>query len=935
MKGREKPRASEVANRTGASAPPKPKAKASSAAKVPAAKPAALAKAKATSKAATGEARDRSQPATAPTARRAAKDGVDVARRELADGWFPVVGIGASAGGLEALEAFMRHVPDASGMAFVVVQHLDPTREGMMAELLQRSTAMKVSQIEDRTRVVPDHVYVIPPNKDLSILHGVLHLLAPTARRAPHLPIDFFFRSLADDQRFRSLGVILSGMGSDGTLGLGAIKERAGAAFVQSPASAKFDAMPRSAIDAGHADVVAPVEELPGKIAAYLAHAPLVARTRLAIGEKTQSVLDKICVVLRSHTGHDFSHYKQGTVHRRIERRMGLHQIASIGGYLRYLQEDPGEAQLLFKELLIGVTSFFRDPTAWEHLRTTALPALLRGRARRALRAWVPGCSTGEEAFSLAIAFKEALDELHADERFTLQLFATDLDGDAIQTARQGVYRPSIAGDVSEERLRRFFVEDDRGYRVKSEIREMVIFAPQDVLMQPPFTKLDIASCRNLLIYLSPAAQKKLLRLFHYCLEPGGLLFLGNAETVGAASDLFVAVDRQARMYRRLESSVASTALEFPSSFPPRPSASDGPSATGSVPDLQTVADRLLLERYAPAAVFTNDQGDILYVSGRTGRYLEPAPGKANWNVVAMAREGLRQPLEMAFQKALRQRCQVVEPQVKLGRDDAEHAVTITVAPLGERAALGATTLVVFQETAALPATEPGGRRRQSPAAGGRAGQEALRLRQELQVTREQMQASQEELKSANEELQSTNEELQSTNEELTTSKEELQSLNEELQTVNHELQAKVDDLSLANDDMRNLLDSTDIATLFLDDALQVRRFTARMEKIFRLRPSDVGRSITDLASDLVYPALGADTREVLRTLVFKETPVETVDGRWFDVRIMPYRTVDNRIEGAVITFVDITTAKKLEAALRQQPGQLEEGRDEASKQGT
>jgi len=811
-------------------------------------------------------------------------------------------------------------------MAFVVVQHLDPTQKGMMVELLQRATAMKVVQVRDRLRVEPDRVYVIPPNQDMSILHGVLHLLAPVAPRGLRLPIDFFLRSLADDQRDRSIGVILSGMGSDGTLGVRAIKEHAGAVFVQAPASAKFDAMPRSVIDAGLADVVAPVEELAGKIVAYLAHGPLVKLRDQPLPGKTQSAIEKVCLLLRSQTGHDFSQYKRSTVYRRIERRMGLHQLDSIADYVRFLQENPQEIQLLFKELLIGVTSFFRDPAAWESLREKVIPAILAAHSTGgALRAWVPGCSTGEEAYSLAMIFKEVLAEEKPDRGFSLQVFATDLDKDAIDRARQGVYPANIAGDVAAERLRRFFVQDEHGYQVSKEIREMVIFAPQNLTMDPPFTRLDILSCRNLLIYLAPELQKKLLPLFHYSLNPGGILLLGSAEAIGTATDLFASLDGKARIFRRLDGALPAEPIAFPGSgflARPREASAGATVERKAAPNLQTLAEQLLLQRFVPAAVLTNDKGDILFISGRTGKYLEPAAGKANWNIYAMAREGLRYELGTAFQKALRDKRAVTHAGVKVNGDGGAQTVDIAIEPIQEPAALRGTVIVVFTDVAS-PAIKPPGKAKQgttNPTTLARRELELRQARTELETTREQMQTSQEEITSANEELQSTNEELQSTNEELTTSKEEMQSLNEELQTLNHELQSKVDELSRTSNDMKNLLDSTDIATLFLDDALTVRRFTPQMLKIIKLIPSDVGRPLTDLASDLVYPGLAEDAREVLRSLVFKEKPIATRDERWFSVRIMPYRTLDNRIDGVVITFVDITAAKTLEASLRGTP---------------
>jgi two-component system CheB/CheR fusion protein len=772
-------------------------------------------------------------------------------------------------------------------------------------------------------RVEPDRVYVIPPNQDMSILHGVLHLLAPAAPRGLHLPIDFFFRSLADDRRDGSLAVVLSGMGSDGTLGVRAIKEHAGVVFVQSPASAKFDAMPRSVIDAGLADVVAPAEELPGKIADYLSHAPMVRPREQPLADKTQSAVEKICLLLRSQTGHDFSMYKRNTLHRRIERRMGLHQIDNIADYVRLLRESQQETQLLFNELLIGVTSFFRDPAAWDFLLKKVIPEMLsKSSTGTVFRAWVPGCSTGEEAYSLAMVFKEALTQNKSAHGFSLQIFATDLDKGAIDRARQGLFPANIAGDVSAERLRRFFVDDEHGYQVTKEIREMVIFAPHNLIMDPPFTRLDFLCCRNLLIYLASELQKKLFPLFHYSLGPGGVLFLGSAEALGAATDLFTPLDNKSRIFRRVDGTLRTTPIDFPASaFPVRPRASDV-SQNGTlkgVGNLQSLAEQLLLQSYAPAAVLTNDKGDILFISGRTGKYLEPAAGKANWNIYAMAREGLRYELGAAFQQALREKRPVTKSRVKLATDRGAQAVDIAIDPIQEPAALRGTVMVVFTDVA-VPEVVRLGKGKPSAhqsASQAQREQELRQAREELQIMREQMQTSQEELRSSNEEMQSTNEELQSTNEELTTSKEEMQSLNEELQTLNHELQSKVDDLSRANNDMRNLLDSTDIATLFLDEALKVRRFTPQMIKIIKLIPSDMGRPITDLASDLIYPGLVEDAQEVLRTLVFKEQSIATRDGRWFTVRIMPYRTLDNRIDGVVITLVDITAAKTLEAALR------------------
>jgi two-component system CheB/CheR fusion protein len=845
---------------------------------------------------------------------------------------FPIVGLGASAGGLEALELFLKHVPAGCGIAFVVVQHMDPTYKGMIVELLQRGTDMPVLQVNDGMNVEPDHVYVIPPGHDLSILHGVLHLFEPTAPRGLRLPIDFFFRALADDRQERGIAVILSGMGSDGKLGLRAIKEKAGAVFVQAPATAKFDGMPRSAIEDGLADVIAPAEELPGKIVAYLRSPRLIAHPELELAEKDQSELEKIVILLRAETRHDFSLYKKSTIYRRIELRMGLHQLARIADYVRYMRENPQESDLLFKDLLIGVTSFFRDQVMWEELKAEIIPSLLNACPNGGeLRAWTPGCSTGEEAYSLAMVFKEAMEQVKPAKNVSLQIFATDLDKEAIYQARRGTYPANIVADVSEERLRRFFVDDERGYRISKDIREMVIFAIQNLVMDPPFTKIDLLSCRNLLIYFQLELQKKLLPLFHYSLNSGGILLLGSAESIGTDTDLFAPLSTKSRLFRRLDSPLRREFLDYPAGF----AGSGAKAALGSAPlaralpstTLQSLADQVLLQRYSPAAVLVTDRGDILYISGKTGKYLEPTAGKANWNLIVMAREGLTFALDEAFPKAVRQKVTITLKGIKVGTNGGTQLVDVTIQPLSNPVALRGMVMVVFTDIAAPPGTDAPSKPERATARNMRLAALTHELHQsheELRGVREEMQTSQEELKSSYEELQSTNEELQSSNEELTTSKEEMQSMNEELQTVNSELRAKFEELSRANSDMMNLLNGTGIATMFLDGALRVRRFTPQTTSIIKLIPSDAGRPITDIVTELDYPTLDEDVREVLRTLIFIEKNVSARDGRWFTVRIAPYRTQDNRIDGAVITFFDISKAKKLEEALRKAQSELE-----------
>jgi two-component system, chemotaxis family, CheB/CheR fusion protein len=842
---------------------------------------------------------------------------------------FPVVALGASAGGLEALTQFLGHVPDNSGLAFVVIQHLDPTHVGILPELLQRATRMEVRQVKDRTRVKPDCVYVIPPDKEMSILHGQLHLFQPVEPRGLRLPIDFFFRSLAEDYRESAIGVILSGMGSDGTLGLRAIKEKGGLCLAQEPDSAKFSGMPNSAIGFGLADIVAPADKLPEKIIDYLSHVPTFAKPKAGLEDKDLSSLEKIVILLRAKTGNDFSAYKKSTMYRRIERRMGIHQIDSIAAYVRYLQANAQELELLFKELLIGVTNFFRDPAAWAKLQSEVIPALLAERPDGVLlRAWSAGCSTGEEAYSLAIVFKEALEKLRPLGHFTMQIFATDLDQGAIDKARRGFFPLNIAADVSTERLDRFFVKEEKGYLVGKDIREMVTFATQNVVSEPPFTRLDILICRNLLIYLDVEIQKKILPLFQYALNPGGVLFLGSAETLSTSADLFTPLDGKLRLFKCNKTVGIQRMMPLPTSFlPSMPEAHKEPFKVKPEVNLQLSADRILLQRFSPPAVLVNGNGDIVYTSARTGKYLEPPVGKTNWNIFAMAREGLQHELYGAFRKALKQSGPVVARNLRIGTNGGTQVVDLHVEKLEEADLLGM-VMIVFKDIVAGPVAGAGKRPVRSADAAAQIDSlelELQRAREELQTAREEMQTTQEELKASNEELQSMNEELQSSNEELTTSKEEMQSMNEELQTVNAEQQARVDELTRLNDDMNNFLNSTEVATIFLDHRLNLRRFAIGTNKIFKLIASDVGRPLSDIANDLCYPELSEDVAYVLKTLIFTEKQIKTTDGRCFAVRIMPYRTYGNVIDGVVMTLTDISGFKKLEEDLREKINSLEQ----------
>jgi two-component system CheB/CheR fusion protein len=849
---------------------------------------------------------------------------------------FPVVGIGASAGGLSALEAFFSAQPNdaGAGMAYVLVQHLAPDRESALSELLGRCTTMPVVDVEDGVAVQPDHVYVIPPDRDLALLDGTLQLLEPTAPRGLRLSIDFFFRSLAQDQREFAVCIVLSGTGSDGALGLRAVKGDGGLTIAQEPSSAAYEGMPQSAIATGCVDAILEPEEMLGRLSSYarlrFGDHPAGVPSAPLLGEDT---LRKICLRIRAHTGHDFSQYKQTTLVRRIARRMALHQLEREEDYLRFLQKHSVEIEALFADLLIGVTRFFRDPAAFTALETEVLPALLERRAGGTLRLWVAGCSTGEEAYSIAMVLQELL--ASAKRHCAVQIFASDIDAEAIAQARGGVYPAAIAADVSPERLERFFVKDAESdvYRVTKLLRDQVIFSEQDLIKDPPFSKLDLISCRNLLIYMTSQLQKKLIPLFHYALAPEGALFLGSSETVGEFASLFEAIDRQHKLYKR-RSDVASGATRlalpaFPERVAPGTLALEarGDSRRRGKANLGTLTERALLDHHAHVGVLINGRGEILHIYGRTGHYLEPTPGDAQMNILKMAREGLRRPLTMALHKAVSERAVVHKERLKVRSNGASELVDVVVRPLHETTEVTAESdlwlvVIVPRTEVADEASVAEGDDTRGAESDERAAalEQELRAKEEyLQTTLEEMETSNEELKSTNEELQSVNEELQSSNEELETSKEELQSVNEELATVNAELQTKVSELSRTNNDMNNLLAGTGVGTLFVDHQLRIARFTPAATQVINLIQTDVGRPVGHVVSNLIdYQDLVRDAQAVLDSLAPLEREVQTTDGRWYLMRIRPYRTLDNVIEGVVITFVDISSRRLAELAHRE-----------------
>jgi two-component system CheB/CheR fusion protein len=802
----------------------------------------------------------------------------------------------------------------------VLVPHLDPGHSSILTEILQRTTTLPVVEAQDQMAVQPNCVYVIPPNRDMAIFHGALQLSMPELPRGQRMPIDAFLRSLADDRGELAIGVILSGTGTDGTLGLRAILGAGGVSIVQEPATAKYDGMPASAIRAGYATHILPVEKMPEALLAGVR--TLAAHEELPLAPAPSRGLNRILMLLRTGTGHDFSSYKKTTVTRRIERRMSQQHIEDTEIYARHLEEHPAEVRALFKELLINVTSFFRDPDAFVTLKQHILPQLVAGKPEGdVFRVWVVGCATGEEAYSIAMLLRELADETR--QALKIQLYSTDIDEDAIATARAGLFPPNIAQDVSPERLRRFFVREDAGYRVKKEIREMVVFAIHNVIKDPPFTRLDLVSCRNLLIYLEPELQNRIVSAFHYALRPGGVLFLSPSESTGNHPELFRPINRKWKCYQAVHSASTRAGMA-PGLTWSAASGAKVPEDAMQKPKETNFAEltrRALLQSFAPASVVTNLNGDILYVHGETGKYLRPAPGQATLNAVEMAREGLQRALRTAVHAA-GQGTPTPSREASVRTDGGHQQVSLTVRLLPDAEANQNLLLVSFQDVAQAAQRKPSrGRRTTRSADPGRVEElerELADTKESLQATIEEQQAANEELKSTNEEMQSTNEELQSTNEELETAKEELQSVNEELTTVNAELQAKIEQLAEMQNDLKNLLENVNVGIVFLDQHLVIRRFTREAVKAYHLVASDVGRPLSDIKSDLEREDLLAEAQAVLGSLIPYEREVRTARGAWYLARIHPYRTLDNVIDGVVLTLTDITKRVAAEAAAKE-----------------
>ncbi len=835
------------------------------------------------------------------------------------DAKFFIVGVGASAGGLEALNQLLKRLVHDT-MAIVVVQHLAPTHESVLPALLARASNTKVLAVEDGMRVEPNRVYVIPPNADLAILQGVLHLMTPGVRPTEHavrLPIDYFFRSLAQDQGPRSIGIVLSGTGTDGTFGLRAIKEAGGITFAQDPTSAKYDGMPRSAFDSGWADFCLKPEEIADELLNISRH-PYLAKARIP-PQQFQENIGKLVVLIRTAFHNDLGQYKPTTIDRRIERRMALHKVERFDDYLKFVESNEEELRLLYKDMLIGVTAFFRDHDPFDAVKTKVFPRLMEKKQPGAhIRLWVPACSTGEEPYSYAMCLLEYLGEKAQDYR--IQIFGTDVDEASIQRARRGIYPQNIALDVSPERLHHFFVKGDDGYQISRRVRDMVVFSVQNVIKDAPFSRLDLASCRNLLIYLQPAVQKKVLRMFHYALNPDGILVLGTSETVGDSSEIFSLVDRKNKIYAKKHVASAA-AVDFGFGSSPHERFASLPAGVIHRPpvDLASIADRKILELYAPAGVVINGEMEILHIRGRTGPYLEPMPGTPSFNILRLARPELHVDLRRAIHEAQTSRARVTVDS-RLHDAGALRPVKIEVVPINYPEAKGPCWLVLFHDVATQA-----GPRQASPALpadsadGGSASDQHLHelerelvvVKQYLQSTVEELESGSEELKSSNEELQSSNEELQSTNEELETSKEELQSSNEELTTVNDELHDRMTELQQANDDLHNVLTGIGNAVVIIGMDLRIRRYTHTAERLLNLVPGDIGRSVTQLNAFVV----GQRVEDVAALVIQKLTPVETevlcADQRWYVLHVSPYRTMDHQIKGAVVVLIDADVRKR------------------------
>ena len=834
---------------------------------------------------------------------------------------FPIIGIGGASGSLIAFKNFFRHMPANSGMAFVLVIHQASKEDEDFAKLITSYTTMPLVMAEDGMKVMREHVYLAPKNVDIGIHDGHLLLFNPSREKGAHMCIDHFFQSLAEDQWNLAVGIIFSGLGADGETGIRMIKEKLGMCMVQDPENAEYPSMPMAAIKTHLTDFVLAPEDMPNRLISYLNHPalrlPLENESNTHKSNKVH--IQKILMLLRSHTGHDFTLYKKNTISRRIDRRIAFHQLPDYENYVNYLRENPTEIELLFNELLIGVTKFFRDKQAFEILKENIYSLLKNKNPQEPIRVWIAGCSTGEEAYSVAILITEYLDTLPIKLKPKAQIFATDLDANAIELARTGFYFSNIVSELSAEQMERFFIKKNNGFTVKKEIREMIVFAQHNLIKDAPFTRLDLLCCRNVMIYLTTDLQKKIIPIFHYSLNVNGLLFLGPAESLGGFHDIFNSIDTKWKLFERKEGvSSLGKLLDFPFHIANQEklSKTDLTVKGGQKNTLAENFNKLLLDNHTPPSLLLNDKGEILFIAGNTSRFIQLHPGEALMNIHHMIREELKYVLGNAIHQALSNRSKVDISEVKIKEKDRTYLVSFNVEYLHDLA-LSGLLLVTFYEKGP---TKKNTRKANSAVTEGAVEElekELTYTKQQLHTTIEQMETSLEELKSTNEELQSTNEELQSTNEEALTTKEEMQSLNEELMTINLQYQTKAEELIQLNNDMKNLLDNIEIGTIFLDNQLNILRFTPQVTKLFNVIATDVGRSITHIVSNFEYPSIENTINQVIETLVGKELEVKTKMNEWYNLRMMPYRTMDNFINGAVLTFTKITPIKSMSAQVQ------------------
>lgn len=856
------------------------------------------------------------------------------------DDYFYIVAIGASAGGLAAFESFFSAMPTNNhiNIAFVLIQHLAPDHKSLLTELIQHCTNMKVFEVENGMKVQKNCVYIIPPNYDMKIYLGTLYLENIPKIKSQHLPIDLFFNSLAEDKQDKSIGIVLSGTGYDGKDGIKAIKEVGGLVIAQSLESAKSDGMPKSAISTGIVDNILSPNEMPEKIINYVRNKNK-EQTTIPTTMYDEKILKEIFLLLQNETSHDFSMYKPSTISRRIERRLAINKINTIQEYYEYLKRSKNEITTLFNDLLIGVTNFFRDEEVFTSLEKNAIPKLFLGKTSNSIiRVWIAGCSTGEEPYSIAILIMEYMQKIK--QRFTVQIFATDIDKSAIAIARAGIYSLSISANISKERLENFFIKDsdNNNYRIHKNIRDMLVFSVHDVIKDPPFSKLDLVSCRNLLIYMNIELQQKVISIFHYALNEKAILLLGNSETLGELSSVYTVLDAKAKLFECKKDTDNSKRAILTHLVPTNQKYNFvqyiNKLPQGNKLPLRELTENAIIEQIAPSAVLVNEQGDILYIHGGAGIYLELPSGETNTNnIFKMAKDGLKNDLILAFQKA-KVKKQIVHRsglKVKINGNITIVDITIKEVSIGLKIKQEIPLYIVliqedFHTTKEEIIEENISLVNIIKTNISHENLSMKSLKQELQLQKaflqdanEKLETSNEELKSYNEEIQSMNEELQSTNEELETSKEELQSVNEELSTVNSELNMKVIDLSRSNNDMNNLLAGTGIGTIFVDHNLNILRFTPASTRIINLILGDIGRPIGHIVSNMInYNSLVGDIQSVLDTLVPKEIEVTTIDSKSYLMRIQPYRTLDNVIEGAVISFVDITQMHDIKIKLKE-----------------